>query len=173
MRQLVNAPNVDTPTADYPKGRVRNKVGATIGTTYTEELVGDLYQLFQKLVVDASITENDLPDNVTNGYQLLDALNAKIKEQTKSDNIVLTIYNAVLNSGSVTIAAQTYDRMIYAYTGGTVTGFDARGEINGTQVVRLNEIDSVSFLLPAGEAGAIEHNSGTATVVVRSVQLGQ
>jgi hypothetical protein len=74
MRQLVNVTNVDAPDADYPRGRVRDKVGATLGTEYSEILHGDVIQFFQKLVIDSGITENDLPDNVTNGYQLLEAL---------------------------------------------------------------------------------------------------
>ena len=78
MRQLVNVTNVDAPDGDYPKGRVRDKVGAVLGTEYSEILHGDVIQLFQKLVIDSGITENDLPDNVTNGYQLLDALKGSV-----------------------------------------------------------------------------------------------
>lgn len=74
MRKLVDVTNVNAPDADYPKGRVRDKVGATLGTEYSEILHGDMIQFFQKLVIDSGITENDLPDNTTNGYQLLDAL---------------------------------------------------------------------------------------------------
>jgi hypothetical protein len=112
---------------------------------------------------------------VTNGYQLLEALNAKIKEQTKSDTPIVSIYNAVLNSGSIAIPAVTYDRMIYAFLGGTVTSFDARCEINGSQILRLNggSFGSASWLLPANVPGEVEWVTGTATVVVNSVKLGQ
>lgn len=79
MRSLQAAQNVDPIDADYPRGKVRDKDGATAGTTTNEVLFGDLIQFFQKLVVDASITENGLPDNVTNGYQLMEALVSKIR----------------------------------------------------------------------------------------------
>ena len=46
MRQLVNVPNVDAPSGDYPKGRVRDKVGATIGTT----LVG--FDTFKQIFIN-------------------------------------------------------------------------------------------------------------------------
>lgn len=66
---------MDAATADYPRGRIRNSGVGITGTGVQEELYGDIIQLFQKLKIDANITENGLPDNVTNGYQLLTALN--------------------------------------------------------------------------------------------------
>jgi hypothetical protein len=86
MRKLIDGTNVDAATGDYPKGRVRNKVGGTPGTIYNEELHGDIMQFFQKLVIDGPVAENDLPDNVTNGYQLIDALVAKIEARVDSLN---------------------------------------------------------------------------------------
>lgn len=74
MRKLVDATNINAPDVDYPKGRPRDENGGA-GTVFEEVLVGDLIQFFQKLVIDSGITENDLPDNVSNGYQLLEALN--------------------------------------------------------------------------------------------------
>jgi hypothetical protein len=78
MRKLIDGTNVNAGDADYPKGRPRDKVGGTPGTIYNEVLHGDIIQFFQKLVIDGPIVENDTPDNVTNGYQLIDALVAKI-----------------------------------------------------------------------------------------------
>lgn len=78
MRKLVDVPNTDTPTTDYPKGRIRNKnisnVPPIVGTPIIEELYGDIVQFFQRLLVLSGITENQLPDNVTNGYQTVEAL---------------------------------------------------------------------------------------------------
>lgn len=81
MRPLSAAQNVDGSTADYPKGKVRDKAGATAGTTTNEVLFGDFIQFFQKLVIDAGITENGNPDNVSNGYQLIEALVSKIRDK--------------------------------------------------------------------------------------------
>jgi len=73
-RLLTSATNVDAGSTDYPNGRVRDKDGATAGTTYNEVLHGDIIQFFQKLIIDSGIALNGLPDNVTNGYQLYEAL---------------------------------------------------------------------------------------------------
>lgn len=79
MRKLTDGTNVDAPTGDYPKGRTRDKAGAIPGTIGNEVLFGDMVQFFQKLIIDAGITENDLPDNMTNSYQLIEALGSYIR----------------------------------------------------------------------------------------------
>ncbi len=94
MRQLASGTNVDAPSGDYPKGRPRDRVGATPGTILNEVLHGDLIQLMQKLIIDAGITENDTPDNVSNGYQLLDALVDKIKKASGFRASTNTLANA-------------------------------------------------------------------------------
>tara|TARA_R110000850_G_scaffold249132_2_gene374021 strand:+ start:278 stop:886 length:609 start_codon:yes stop_codon:yes gene_type:complete len=112
MRKLTDVPNIEPVTADYPKGRLRDKVGAVPGTTLVESLNGDATQLFQKLVIDAGITENDTPDNVSNGYQLLDALVSKINEQT------LLASNEVLLNGGMT----TSEKDIVSFTPSATKG---------------------------------------------------
>lgn len=86
MRILSNIANTDIPDADYPKGRIRNRNlgGGIPGTPVIEEVYGDIIQFFQKLVDVAGITENDLPDNESNGHQLLEAFVDYIKD---TDNI--------------------------------------------------------------------------------------
>ena len=75
-RILANIPNTVAPGGDYPKGRIRNKsvAPAAVGTPVIEELYGDIIQFFKKMIGVAGITENNLPDNETNGYQYLQAL---------------------------------------------------------------------------------------------------
>jgi hypothetical protein len=73
-RDLKNQPNVDTPTADYPFSRIRDKTGTVSGTKVNESTNGDLQQLMMKMMNAAGVTPNDKEDNVTNGYQLFDAL---------------------------------------------------------------------------------------------------
>lgn len=78
MRLLSNIPNTDAPSSDYPGGKIRNKnisnVPPIIGTPIIEELYGDIVQFFQRLLVLGGVTPNELPDNVTNGYQTVEAL---------------------------------------------------------------------------------------------------
>jgi len=173
-RELVNVPNVDAPSGDYPKGRVRDKVGATIGTTYSEILHGDIIQLFQKMLIDGGITENNLPDNVTNGYQLLEALNAKIADTTKASSTIVNIINGTtLSSGLIVIPASTEDRMIYAYSGGTVSATFSAFLKMGTDIVgRFKEVDSASMLLPKGIAGELTWVAGNADMTVEGQNIG-
>ena len=74
MRILANQAGVAPPDADYPNGRIVD--GQTV---ISEGVNGDLIQFFQRLVDIAGITENDLPDNETNGYQLIQALDEYLK----------------------------------------------------------------------------------------------
>lgn len=175
MRTLLAVPNVDGATTDYPKGKVRDKSGPTAGTTGGEILFGDLVQLLQKLVIDAGITENTLPDNVANGYQLLDALNAKIKERTQVSTAITSIYSGAFNTGDPdkVITAVTYDRIIYLTVSGTISNADYLALISTTLIARQYGYGSLTFLLPAGTAATIKCDGGTATNVgILSQKLG-
>lgn len=88
MRRLQDATNAPAPDADYPKSKIKDDTGSGDGVPVNEFVNGDIHQFFQKLVIDASITENNLPDNVTNGYQLVDALEAKIWEVVMIPNAI-------------------------------------------------------------------------------------
>tara|TARA_R110002012_G_scaffold4881_1_gene22303 strand:+ start:695 stop:1210 length:516 start_codon:yes stop_codon:yes gene_type:complete len=160
MRQLVNVNNVDVPSSDYPKGRVRDKVGATLGTEYSEILHGDIIQFFQKLIIDASITENDLPDNVANGYQLLEALNARIKVSSA----LVEEYNNAFNSGNIDLNVENYDRHVYAQSSGSIpTGYTVLIKLDGTQILRIDDYDSQSWVVPAGVACQLTVQTGTSS----------
>jgi len=178
MRQLVNVTNVDAPDADYPKGRVRDKVGATLGTEYSEILHGDVIQFFQKLIIDGAITENDLPDNVTNGYQLLEALDAEIKKQKAASSTLTSLESGTaMSAGSptITIAAHTVDRMIYVTTVGSSTpNFDITVGIGPSLgVLRMIGFGrSVSFMLPANTGGSLNWVADTGDVNVISQDIG-
>lgn len=75
MRTLFNQPNVDkSDLVKYPNGRIRNNSGVGDGTGVNEATKGDLHQMLEKLMRLYAITPNDLPDNESNGFQLIDAL---------------------------------------------------------------------------------------------------
>ena len=86
MRALLSGTNVDPSSGDYPKGRVRDLNGGA-GTIVNEVLLGDLIQFFQKLIIDAGIVENGNPDNVSNGYQILEALVTKIRATSATTSL--------------------------------------------------------------------------------------
>tara|TARA_R110001632_G_scaffold207897_1_gene332107 strand:- start:1315 stop:1932 length:618 start_codon:yes stop_codon:yes gene_type:complete len=91
-RLLTDGSNIDPATTDYPNGRTRDKAGAIAGTTINEVLTGDKEQFFQKLLITAGITANGNPDNVANGYQLIEALlkNISLSNLRASNETVVT-----------------------------------------------------------------------------------
>jgi hypothetical protein len=75
MRILNSNPNVDnSDLVNYPNGRIKNNDGSGNGTAVNERVYGDIHQAVSKLMRLYGITPNDLPDNETNGFQIIDAL---------------------------------------------------------------------------------------------------
>lgn len=74
-RNKENQTNIDnTDPANYPNGRIRNNSGSNDGTPVTEQVYGDMHETFARLMRKGNIEYNDQPDNVSNGYQYVDAL---------------------------------------------------------------------------------------------------
>lgn len=80
---LTNIDNSD-PT-NYPNGRIKNNTGSGNGTPVNEFVYGDLQEAKDKLMRLYDISHNGLPDNETNGYQLVDAL---ISLASKNDFLI-------------------------------------------------------------------------------------
>lgn len=76
--------NGTAATSDYPAGRITDETtkGAGDGTPLNLAMFTDFFEFFGKLMNDASIAFNSDPDNVTNGYQYVEALIEKIKKYT-------------------------------------------------------------------------------------------
>ena len=92
MRKLLDAGNVDNSNpADYPDGRIKDNTGAGNGTPVNEFTKGDIHQTFLKAKRLYGITENGLPDNETNGFQMLDGI---IALASKNDFILTISDNA-------------------------------------------------------------------------------
>lgn len=63
-------PNVIAPDSDYPLGRSKDTPN---GTPMKELTMGDFQQFFFKMLFNAGITANGLPDNEYNGNQYFQA----------------------------------------------------------------------------------------------------
>lgn len=75
MRNKGTLTNIDnSDPANYPDGRIKNNTGAGNGTPVNEFVYGDLHEAKDKLMRLYGIAYNGLPDNETNGYQLIDAM---------------------------------------------------------------------------------------------------
>lgn len=85
--RLQSKTNVIAPAAPYPYGRIKDNPGDGSGTPVNEQVYGDFHQFFAKLLDDAGITGNDLPENSTNTFQYILALNAVIKNIVSDSSV--------------------------------------------------------------------------------------
>lgn len=90
--------NVDnSDLSNYPGGRIKDNDGSGNGTPVNRAVYGDIHSTVSKLMRLYSITPNGLPDNETNGFQIIDALSALA---SKNDFIYpMTTNGTVLNVG--------------------------------------------------------------------------
>lgn len=85
----------DAPDSDYPFGNIKDVPN---GTVVDVTMMTDLIQTAQKLMALAGITPNGTPDNVSNGYQLIEAL-------TNFNTLSLTGAGDWVDAGSLSIVA--------------------------------------------------------------------
>lgn len=72
---IQNFPNINAPDSDYPNGRTRDRTLSQTGTPLNELTLGDMRQFFAKMMRQAAITPNGIPDNEYSGNQYFDAVN--------------------------------------------------------------------------------------------------
>jgi hypothetical protein len=95
MRALNSNPNVDnSDLTNFPDGRLKNNDGSGNGTPINENVYGDLHQTIAKLMRLYGIIPNGLPDNETNGFQIVNAL---VALASKNDFILpLTVDTGII-----------------------------------------------------------------------------
>ena len=77
MRILSSNPNVDkSDLVNFPDGRIKDNDGSGNGTGINERTNGDIHQTISRLMRKYGIIPNNLPDNVTNGFQIVEAIQA-------------------------------------------------------------------------------------------------
>jgi hypothetical protein len=77
MIPLKSNQNVDnSDPANYPDGRIKDNTGTGNGTPVDRNVYGDLHSNISKLMRLYGILPSGLPDNETNGYQIITALSA-------------------------------------------------------------------------------------------------
>lgn len=83
MIPLSDKPNVESPSAEYPFGNIKDNTGTNNGTPVNKLVYADFHQFFEKMMAVAGITANGLPDSETNGFQLFEALLGAMKTQNE------------------------------------------------------------------------------------------
>ncbi len=153
MRKLENIPNTDPPDSNYKKGRIRNKTGLVIGTPIIEQLYGDIVEFIHKLVSISGITENDLPDNETNGHQVFEAFGKSLSSvfNFKYENLILykILDDSFISSTDVSITYLNETDFVIAYTTPTNT-YIQTFRFNGSTIL------TVGNQLPLGGSQAIQ-----------------
>jgi len=81
MRKLEDQTGVEAPSMDYPSGRVVNEE-----TLISEEINGDIIQFWQYLKRHQSLTENGNPDNMSNGFQMVEIFIGFVTDMMWEDN---------------------------------------------------------------------------------------
>ena len=77
MRILNSNPNIDqSDLFNFPDGRIKDNDGSGNGTGINERTNGDIHQTISRLMRKYGIVPNNMPDNVTNGFQIVEAIQA-------------------------------------------------------------------------------------------------
>lgn len=74
MISLIDKPNTEAPSADFPFGNIKDKVGSNPGTPVNKLVYADMHQFFEKLMFESGVTPNGLPESDYAGFQLMTAL---------------------------------------------------------------------------------------------------
>lgn len=69
-----NFVNVDNSDPDYPDGKIVNNNGSGNGTKLNFNMTTDVWEFFAKVLRKTGIIANNLPDNESNGFQTVEAM---------------------------------------------------------------------------------------------------
>lgn len=94
--KLTDKPNTEAPSANYPYGNIVDNDGSLNGTPVNKLVYADLHQFFERLMALAGVTHNGLPENNTNGFQLIGALDTFSRSLTASLSANGTVTRASL-----------------------------------------------------------------------------
>jgi len=200
-RSKANLQNIDKSDIAYLEGRVKDNSGNGGGTPVSEYVYGDLHQTLAKLMSLAGIDYNSLPDNETNGYQLVEALTALA---SKNDFVLsLTASGNVLNipvkigklkvnesfvckaaldkPGNATTVKGTLDNATKAavFTGDFKAGEYVRVINNADDVSFLRLVDTVNFeaigqaLFFLQKANQAQEDAGTLDVFATTPKINK
>lgn len=117
------------PGGDYPNGNIKDNPN---GTRINSKSNADIQQFFQRIAADAGLTLNGLADNLTNGFQYVQALNtlffradSALAATVGASGFTAVNVSGMAVSGSTTIAVTAgffyYNGQFVLFQGGSVT----------------------------------------------------
>lgn len=110
-REITDFGNYIAPSGAYPFGDIKDDSGTGDGTPVSRLTASDIWQFFQKIADQAGVSLNGLADNVTNGFQFVQAMNSVINSQAS------VLAEACGASGFVPVSV---NGMVQGDEGGTV-----------------------------------------------------
>lgn len=93
--------NPAPPDANFEFYNIKDDPGDSSGTLINVQTNSDLQQFLRKLVALAGLTPNGLPDNLTNGYQSIDALFTVINQKIAAWPITNAWVNTPVSASAV------------------------------------------------------------------------
>jgi hypothetical protein len=148
---LENNPNNSAITVAYPYGGIKDNTGLGDGTPINKFTNDDIHQTIRKLLELAGITPNGLPDNVTNGFQYVNAL----------DKLYKNYIGIIGNSSNTTFTVDDINKLVVTGGSGVVVntlplGADLR---DGDCITFLN-VGSGTFTVLENTGDTIAYNPG-------------
>ena len=179
MRALNSNKNIDnSDLPNYPGGRIKDNTGSGNGTGVNEKVYGDLHQAIAKLMRLYGISPTGLPDNETNGFQIIEAFKSLA---SKNDYIYpLTTSGTVLSVG-IKIAYMEVNEFVICLAGADktdetrISGIGAgdfsvtySGSFKANEYVRVVKTAAGVSIIRIAEWNAIEQMIANALTVKAS-----
>jgi hypothetical protein len=164
MRALRNQQRVQAPDSDFPFGRIKDTTPTERGTPVKENVVGDQFQFFEKLMAVAEIESNELPECGYTGFQLFQALlktsfkynaapivRSMIGNYTANDVVILFGVDVTLsnsdNTSTWTDGAIFYNDQVFLVPAGTDT------KSSGIFLYSIDDEDDYLATITHGDSG--------------------
>jgi hypothetical protein len=110
---IENYPNVTATSAAYPNKKSKDNSGANDGTPVNTLTLSDGQQFLAKLLREAGLTANGLPENETDGHQYYEALQMNTRRFTD-----VHLYDGAVSP----LTIQPTRRLLYVVIPGTGSG---------------------------------------------------
>jgi hypothetical protein len=164
MKPLNSNPNVDNADlVNYPDGRIKDNGGSGNGTGVNRAVYGDIHSNISKLMRLYDIAPNGLPDNETNGYQIIEAIASLA---SKNDFILPITSNGTTLSVPIKIGKMLNNESVICKAN---VSYTAEALIKGTDAPSF----SVTLLgiFNSGEYVRLIKTGGTVTLIRIADQL--